>query len=143
MLAERLDDGETEQEQPEPAAPVIGSEFRVHSIDSHGYWINWRIVAGTTTEQLNDLVQREGQLSNWLQSHNYTPDSFGTTGTAKPPVRQAEPVGADPDSPACDDCGGPMEYKTGKAKNGKAWSGYFCIATKDAPQNRKHAVHWV
>jgi len=47
------------------------------------------------------------------------------------------------ESPMCETCGGPTEYKTGKKQNGQAWAGYFCKATAKAEKDLQHKPKWV
>lgn len=68
---------------------------------------------------------------------------FITSSTAQRNQASTTAVEKANDNPRCEDCGGLTERKQGTAKNGKAWAGYFCIATKDQPKERQHAPHWI
>lgn len=128
MVREVKVNEEPDNEATEP------SEFRMYAIDRHGFKVNWTIRAGTTAEELNALISRQGALSQWMQAHEYTPDDFGI-GASKP----GAPAVAR--GPVCNDCGGPMEHKTGTGKKGP-WSGWFCVNTSNAPRAQQHSPIW-
>ena len=122
------------------------SEINIFSLDPHGFKTHWKIIAGTTAGELNELIKRQGTLSNWLAAHQFEPDDFGRgysrTAPASNGAKAAEETPADPDAPTCAECGGRMEYKTGKSgpksKNpGRPWQGYFCVADK------RHAAQFI
>ena len=118
------------------------SVFRMYAIDKHGFKVNWAVSADTTEGQLNNMVKRQEHLSNWMSSHEYSPDDFGASARTAPRATGSPSAPAN-DNPACSVCGGETEYKQGTGKNGKAWSAYFCIKTKDEPQARKHTPIWI
>lgn len=124
---------ETEKQAAEKEKEV--SEINVFTLDPNGFKTHWKIVSGTSGEDLNQMMKNQGVLSKWLKEHEYKPDEMnrGGGGPSVAPV---------PAGPVCGDCGGPMEHKTGKGKNGKTWAGYFCIRTKDEPREKQHAPVW-
>ena len=122
---------ETETNAPEKEPQM--SEINVFTLDPNGFKTHWKIVAGTSADALNKMMKNQGILSNWLKDKSYTPDDMQRGGSSAP----AAPAG-----PVCGECGGPMEFKSGKGKGGKPWQGYFCIKTKDAPREQQHAPAW-
>lgn len=121
---------ETEQQAAEKEKRV--SEINVFTLDPNGFKTHWKLVSGTSAEDLNGLMKNQGLLSKWLKEHDYKPDEMNRSSSAAAPV---------PAGPVCSECGGPMEHKSGN-KGGKSWSGYFCIKTKDEPREKQHAPVW-
>ena len=142
-LRDRLLDQEDADEEPtKPAVEVPGSRFRMYVIDSRGYKVNFEILSTTTAAQLNNMTARQVQLSNWLASHEYSPDDFGASARTAPRAT-GSPSAPVNDNPAGETCGGETEYKAGKSAKGVPWSGYFCIKTKDEPRDRKHTPKFI
>ena len=105
------------------------------------------ITSFSTEEEIAELVE-QGKLAYTLMAKRLTAmvqaqrvDTVSATvaPTAVSPREDDE----EDKNPACPDCGASTEYKTGTAKNGKPWAGYFCLATKNADRNHKHGIVWV
>lgn len=60
------------------------SEINVFTIDSNGFKTHWKVVEGTTGEELVKLTTRQLELTQWLSGHQFKPDTFGaSTGTPR------------------------------------------------------------
>ena len=53
------------------------SEINVFTIDSNGYKTHWKVIEGTTGEELVKLTTRQLELTQWLSGHAFKPDTFG------------------------------------------------------------------
>ena len=109
--------------------------FATHPV---GYRIHFEITHETTPEELNGMLVNLAKLTGWMADKEYAPEYQATPSTT---ATQREPEGTG--GPACPDCNGPMELKSGKAKNGKPWQGWFCLRTKDAPKAQRHTPLWI
>ena len=124
------------------------SKINLFVRDSADIRYHFEVDPGTTIEDLNHMFSIQINLSKWLAEHSFVADdsySRSTTVTAQGGQGAALPPATvrDPDAPKCGDCGSETEYKSGVAKNGKAWSGYFCLATANAAMDRRHKPVWV
>jgi len=126
---------ETEEQAAEKEQEV--SEINVFTLDPNGFKTHWKIVSGTSGEDLNQMMKNQGVLSKWLKEHEYKPDEMNRGGGGG-----GVPAPPSPIAPVCPDCGGPTEHKTGKKDNGGSWAGWFCIATAKAPKNLRHKPIW-
>ena len=93
-------------------------------------------------EVIQTLLKNLGILTHWFAEAGYTGEyaAQAQTNGSAPTSGATE---ASSSNPACEQCGGATEFKQGKAKNGKAWAGYFCLKTKGAPKDQQHPVHWL
>lgn len=104
------------------------------------------------------LMQEFESLMTLLVAKGYTPESPAWVPDTTAPVQQAprnapqaasgaiKPVPIRPadDRIVCPDCGGETEYHSGTSqKTGKPWAGWFCVASKDYPDAKKHQKVWV
>lgn len=93
------------------------SEINVFTIDANGYKTHWKVVEGTTGEELVKLTTRQLELTQWLSGHQFKPDTFGTSNGSRPaqaarnapgnrsaPAKPASPIKRAPDD--CEMCGG-------------------------------------
>ena len=95
------------------------SEINVFTIDDNGYKTHWKVVEGTTGEELTKLTTRQLELTQWLAGHHFTPDDFGrgpsnggrspnaagsASGGRSAPAKTVTPIKRAPD--ICDLCGG-------------------------------------
>ena len=132
-----------EQEEEEAQQYREPSEFRMYALDPAGFKVNWQISASTSSEQLNNLIQRQQQLSNWLRLHDYTPDDFGVSAraTGGRPQATTQPTksasGAEwimePDGSRSCSLHGPGKWVppgTSK-KTGKPYNGFWACQTQD------------
>ena len=113
------------------------SEINVFTLDANGFKTHWRIGASTTEDQLNELVKRQVQLSSWLITHNYTPDTMGGpsrggNGSAKvaftPAVWELDADGTH----VCSVHGPGKFVPPGTSKKtGKPYSGFWACTNRD------------
>src|SRR5262245_57033203 len=85
-----------------------------------------------------DLLRR---MSASLRENGFVAGSAGKR-TAGGATATATAAVALADTPVCEECGGPTELKRG-TKDGKPWSGYFCLNTAKAPRAERHKARWI
>ena len=114
--------------------------FRVHfEIDDSRVAVEEAGEVMGTGPTLNKLLAAHAILTKWMVEHGYDGE-YVANGPVAASGASPAPVN---DNPRCQDCGSPTEFKQGKAKNGKAWAGWFCLKTKDAPKEQKHQPKWM
>ena len=60
------------------------SEINVFTIDANGYKTHWKVIEGTTGEELAKLTTRQLELTQWLSGHAFKPDTFGASNGGAP-----------------------------------------------------------
>lgn len=118
------------------------SEVNVFSLDPNGFKTHWKIVSGTTGEDLNKMMQHQGVLSKWLLDHHYKPDDMGRGEVApiavsSPPMLTA-PAGAavwvqNPDgTKSCSLHGqGAFQAPGVSRRTGQPYAGFWKCTVKD------------
>lgn len=120
------------------------SELNVFTLDPNGFKTHWKIVSGTTPDQLNAMTQRQTQLSKWLSEHHYKPDEMGrgsSNGNAAapaPPQAVSAPPGAavwvvSPDGSRSCSLHGPANWKppgVSRTTN-KPYTGFWGCVVKE------------
>lgn len=141
-LRERLGVGERTTE----AALNEQAECNVFATSPDGYKVHFKLLEADSAK----VVTRLKGLINVLKAEGFQPDGGPSSARSQSPTRAPAsrpnpnpPQAPTNDNPACPDCGGETELKQGKAKNGRVWTGYFCIQTRDADQAHKHTPTWV
>ena len=118
------------------------SKINLFVRDSQDIRYHFEVDPDTTETMLNHMFTIQIALSKWLAERGFIADDSYSRSAATT-VQGGQRAAHDPDAPPCPDCGGGTEYKSGVAKNGKSWSGYFCLATANAAKDRRHAPVWV
>jgi len=124
-------------------------EAKIFSTAPNGMKVHWQVDAANPDE----LYQNVTSLLALAAHDGFVADNgFGTPAPARQPAQAQKAQGQsfrekigvpaeDTGAPACETCGGPTELKHGQSQKGP-WAGYFCINTKNLPQNQRHKPIW-
>lgn len=66
------------------------SEVNMFTLDPNGFKTHWKIVSGTTGDDLNKMMLHQGVLSKWLHEHQYKPDEMGRGNGHSAPVAASQ-----------------------------------------------------
>jgi hypothetical protein len=105
------------------------------------------VAAPTTTEQAVAVIQQTIPGSQVVQQQAPAPvqpqPQYQQPAQQGPPLPAAQLPGQQASlTPACTECGGPTEHKSGTGRTGP-WSAYMCINTRNAPRGQGHKPQWL
>lgn len=118
-----------EKLEPDDLRFAVRASAKIHRSSSKDGGVGWDISVtfDATDDDVKGAVDRAVRGYRLLEQAIEGNIRLDTSGGAK------DPAAKNGDRPHCKDCGTPMEYRTGTAKSGKRYAGYFCPLSDHGP----------